>query len=518
MRMPAKLIIAVTLLAAGGTFVIADQARLRVQPENQLLLYVTTDKPLYRPGETVWFRSWEVSADRLATAAGATAVWFELVDPKGAVVAKKKVRSASGMASNDIVLHPGLAGGAYTLRVRSERGAATERRITVSSYERPRIKKTVELHKSSYGPSDPVTAVIKLESSTGEPLARAKVTGLVWLDGRRIETVYARTNRRGGASLRFALPSRIARGDGLLTVMAEHGGATESIQTRIPIVLDRLEIELRPEGGDLVQGLPSRVYFRARNTIGEPVDIRGVVVDDRGRRVAKIAAADRGMGRFELTPEPGRSYTLKVSRPRGIRQAVSLPRAQATGCVMRVADDFRSQQPELSVRVACTNHGDVVVAAALRNGVLAQVQGRGDLRLAIPASAQGAMRITVFGANRAPLAERVVYRGLGKDLDIAIRPSRDSYSPRDQVVLDIETRDASGKPVPAELALAVVDDTVLDLANDKTGHILAQLYLQPELPGQRIDDPNYYFEHPESMDLLMGTAGWRRLTWQWTTR
>nr|WP_316629177.1 MG2 domain-containing protein [uncultured Brevundimonas sp.] len=516
--MPGKLIIAIALLAAGTTVVIADQARVHVQPTNELLMYVTTDKPLYRPGETVWFRSWEVSADRLTAATGNTAVSFELVDPKGAVVAKKKVRSTGGMATNDIVLDQGLPGGAYVLRVRSERGAATERRITVSTYERPRIKKTVELHKSSYGPGDRVTAVIKLESNTGEPLARAKVTGLVWLDGRRIEAVYARTNARGGASLRFALPSRIVRGDGLLTVMAEHGGAAESIQTRIPIVLDRLEIELRPEGGDLVEGLPSRVYFRARNTIGKPVDIRGVVVDDRGRQVVEIAAADRGMGRFELTPEAGRSYTLKVQRPRGIRQTVSLPKARAAGCVMRVADDFRSEQAELGVRVSCTDDGDVVVAAALRKGVLAQVQGRGDLRLPIPASAQGAMRVTVFGANRTPLVERVVYRGLGKDLTIAIRPSRDGYSPRDQVVLDIETRDASGKPVPAELALAVVDDTVLNLAGDKTGHILAQLYLQPELPGQRIDDPNHYFEHPEAMDLLMGTAGWRRLTWQWKTR
>jgi hypothetical protein len=47
--------------------------------------------------------------------------------------------------------------------------------------------------------------------------------------------------------------------------------------------------------------------------------------------------------------------------------------------------------------------------------------------------------------------------------------------------------------VPADLALAVVDDTVLSFADDKTGHMLSRLYLEPELPG-KIEEPNFYFQ------------------------
>ena len=69
------------------------------------------------------------------------------------------------------------------------------------------------------------------------------------------------------------------------------------------------------------------------------------------------------------------------------------------------------------------------------------------------------------------------------------------------------------------MALAVVDESVLNLADDKTGNILADLYLASEMPGQKVYEPNFYFSDdkkaPEAMDLLMGTQGWRRFAWKW---
>ena len=71
--------------------------------------------------------------------------------------------------------------------------------------------------------------------------------------------------------------------------------------------------------------------------------------------------------------------------------------------------------------------------------------------------------------------------------------------------------------MPAELALAVVDDTVISFADDKTGHMLSKLLLEPEIPGG-IEEPNFYFDLTEDksalgMELLMGTRGWRRFEW-----
>jgi hypothetical protein len=45
-----------------------------------------------------------------------------------------------------------------------------------------------------------------------------------------------------------------------------------------------------------------------------------------------------------------------------------------------------------------------------------------------------------------------------------------------------------GAPVPAELAVSVVDDTVLSFADDKTGHLLSKMLLEPEMPG-KVEEP-----------------------------
>ncbi|MFO1285765.1 MAG: alpha-2-macroglobulin family protein [Rubrivivax sp.] len=71
--------------------------------------------------------------------------------------------------------------------------------------------------------------------------------------------------------------------------------------------------------------------------------------------------------------------------------------------------------------------------------------------------------------------------------------------------------------MPAELALSVVDDTVVSFADDKSGHLLSKLLLEPELPG-KVEEPNFYLDLTEAksalaLDLLMGTRGYRRFDW-----
>ena len=41
---------------------------------------------------------------------------------------------------------------------------------------------------------------------------------------------------------------------------------------------------------------------------------------------------------------------------------------------------------------------------------------------------------------------------------------------------DVQTLDAAGKPVPADVSLALVDKAVLTLAEDKAGKILDRFY------------------------------------------
>ncbi|MBT8496034.1 MAG: hypothetical protein KJO07_23525, partial [Deltaproteobacteria bacterium] len=316
--------------------------------------FVHTDKPLYQPGETIWFRIWELATQSMTPSSQQHGVRVELVSPKGASVLNKRIMAKGGLVTNDFIIPATVQGGEYTLRVTSDLGGTSERKVIVSTYQPPQFKKKLEFLRKAYGAGDKVTASLKLARGTGEALANKSVQAIASVDGAEIRRFEVITNDDGLAVVRFKLPGRIRTGDGLLTILVDDGGITESIQRRIPITVKNLSVELFPEGGDLVEGLPSRVYFSAKNPMGKPADIRGRVVDDRGKTVAKIVSLHNGMGRFELTPRAGRSYRLEVQKPAGIATTFQLPEAKVEGCTMQAVDDYNKRRDDVRVGVWCS--------------------------------------------------------------------------------------------------------------------------------------------------------------------
>ncbi len=487
--------------------------------------YIAVDKPLYKPGETVWFRAFDLAS---ATLVGAERdiITFKLVSPRGSTVQEKRVLVQKGAAANDFDLPAGMPGGEYTLVASTETGLMkAERKVIVSSYQPPRIKKKLEFLRKAYGPGDTVTATVELHRATGEAMATKVVTGLATLDGADLTRIPVATDAAGNAVVQFTLPSSIAKGDGLLTILVDDGGVTESVQKRIPITLADISLAVYPEGGDLIAGLPSRVYFAAKNAMDKPADIDAKVTDDRGTTVALLQSYHDGMGRFELVPDPARSYKIEITRPSGIAKTYPLPATKPEGCTLQSIDDFASKRDDLRVAVWCTRDQDVVASASLRDKRVATLATRVTAQrpsvLAFPmtAGAQGAVRVTLFDERLNARAERLVYRNRGADLKLELAADKPTYNPRDRVTLSILAKLPDGTPVPgADVALSVVDDTVLSFADDKQATMLARLYLEAEMPGQKIEEPNFYFgsdpKAPAAIDLVLGTHGWRRFEWK----
>lgn len=222
--------------------------------------YLHVDKPLYQPGETIWLRAWELST-RSLTQSGSPGVRIELVAPDGSTVIDKRVQSVHGVLANDFELPATLQGGEYELRVTPNGGEKFERSVIVSTYQPPRIKKKAVFLRKAYGPGDTVRAAVSAHRATGEPLGNKKLTALVVIDGVEIARTPVQTDSEGKAVVQFDLPERMRRGDGLLTVLVDEGGVTESLQKRIPITLEKVSFETFPEGGRLVAGLPGSIPF-----------------------------------------------------------------------------------------------------------------------------------------------------------------------------------------------------------------------------------------------------------------
>ncbi len=486
-------------------------------------VYVQLDRPMYRPGESVWVKSFGVLTRGL-TADTYPQVTYELLNPRRQVVQTKQVTQSSGTAHNDFVLDAGAPGGRWTLRARLATGETHERAFVVSSYQTPRLHKSMDFVREAYGPGDTVEALVQIKGLTGEALANHPVSAMLQVDGESVFSESLTTDATGAVFIQARLADALTSSDGLLTVFVEQGGITESISRSVPIVVADVGVEFFPEGGDLVAGLPARVYFRGRNQHGEPADVQGIVRDDRGQEVATFESLHDGLGRFAFTPEAGRLYSAEITSAGADGMAFALPQAVADGCVLRSYDDVDSALDAVRVAVRCTTPTDLRVLGVQRETVLddASITAGPTTDTVVylsadDASAQGAVRVTAFNAQNHPVAERLVYRNAGRDLQVVLTVDADSYGPRDEVVVGIQTTDSSGTPVAAELALSVVDDAVVSLADDKSGHLLSRLYMETEL-SEVPKEPAFYFDADEELasrglDLVMGTYGWRRFDW-----
>jgi hypothetical protein len=144
--------------------------------------------------------------------------------------------------------------------------------------------------------------------------------------------------------------------------------------------------------------------------------------------------------------------------------------------------------------------------------------GANPVAITLPDEVGGVIRLTVYDYTinpPQPVAERLVYRRMGRGLDVRAAGLSEGYSPGEHVTMRLEVENEKGTPVPAVLGVAVVDDALLSLADDDTPAVKTHFLLTTEVEKpEDLEDADFYLsDDPKAavaLDLLLGTQGWRR--------
>lgn len=101
------------------------------------------------------------------------------------------------------------------------------------------------------------------------------------------------------------------------------------------------------------------------------------------------------------------------------------------------------------------------------------------------------------------------------DVSVAVRSDKAAYQPYDSIRLDVEVRDAEGRPVQAPLSVSVRDGWQ-EVENRHS--LLTDLLLMSDIKGY-VHRPAWYFEsgdlvHRRALDELLMVQGWRRYDWE----
>lgn len=301
---------------------------------------------------------------------------------------------------------------------------------------------------------------------------------------------------------------------------------TASASFNLKQTVNDLDFQFFPEGGQLINGIPNQVGFKALKNNGLGVDVKGSITDDQGSQIVTFTTANAGMGSFFITPEIGKTYKAKITFNDNIVKTFDLPKAATAGIGLQIVNSnsefvnlkilandlfFETNKEKTFFIVAQT--GNVIFYAAkanLKNQVIITKIPKKNFP-------SGIVQITLFNNKNEPLSERLAFILHQDAMNLAVKTDLPSYKPRQKVKMTIDAKSA-GLPIIGDFSVAVIDEQKVPVDENKETTILSSLLLTSDLKGY-IEKPNYYFVKTDDkkladLDKLMLTQGYRKFSYK----
>jgi TonB-dependent SusC/RagA subfamily outer membrane receptor len=290
---------------------------------------------------------------------------------------------------------------------------------------------------------------------------------------------------------------------------------------------DSLDIQFFPEGGSMIEDVYTVIGFKAINSSGMGVSVKGWIMSSLGDTIRSFESKHLGMGNFNFIPKQGQDYVAIVQAPNGKSYRKALPKALKIGYTLKASEinknDIRvtvktnqntlSQYANQELLIFGSSRGALCVSARLK--VKALVNNINIPKQEFP---NGIARVTLFDTIGRPHGERLIYIEHQKQLSLEISTDKKTYAPRQKVTVQISLKDTANKPVSANLSLAAVDASYIKTSGMGQSDIASYFLLESEIRGN-IEQPSYYFDTTntdryKALDQLLLTQGWRDFIWK----
>jgi len=483
------------------------------------IIYLQLDNKVYTTDQTIWFKAIVTSAqDHIPTDLSGV-LHVELIDPNERVAEKKLIKLDNGIGDGFFQLSDNYVEGSYLVRAYTEWDRNFGSDFFFNQY--------VQVFPSSgRSKSSPIKSVTLREGQNKERLLDVtfdpftidsahtrELTLFISLDEKK-DTLFIKKGSANNYLLEYPIPA-----DSRLITFQLLTKNDFRYSKAIVLEKDYLDLQFFPESGELVQGLPALVGFKALESSGKGRMVEGDIIDRKGEVVASFKSNQLGMGAFTLSKvDSSGKYSARIISKDKVSRMYPLPAVAAIGNVLSVK---KGNESVINVKVS-SNYltGDsVFIRASCRGVIYFDVKGRlrkGELEFLLPSSdfPEGIIDFTLMDASLSPVAERLYFNlRPGNRVSVLVSSNKDSYVEREQSRLSIETRDSAGQPLITSVSLLVFNKSQQPQAQDARQNILSYFLLNSELRGE-VENPGYYFNKNESryldLDALLLTQGWRK--------
>ncbi|HEY4357579.1 MAG TPA: MG2 domain-containing protein [Acidobacteriaceae bacterium] len=491
-----------------------------VRLEDKVSILLTTEKPIYQPGQTIHARA--LALDRADHHAAPGKLTFEVEDSRGNKVFKKATETdAFGIASAGFTLADEVNLGTYHLRAlmgdpQSPTNTA-EVALNVQRYVLPKFKVAVDFTakdgkpRRDYRPGEHVTGTVHANYFFGKPVdggeITVKATGMdVTLND--VGSAKGKTDKDGSYHFDIKLPTYFAgrplKGGAAPVVVEaavkDSSGHEESRGEPVTVSASALLVTAIPEGGTLIPNLENQVYVLVSYADGSPAAAANITAKVGGLPDQHATADKSGVAVVRYTPSAAHeALRVEASDTHGNRtdNTVSLETRDGNDQVLLRADRAVYKAGDrIELNVFSTQQRGTAYIDIVKDGQTVMtrdvdiVNGRAELAVTATPDMAGTLDVNVYRFGRDAQAigdHRLLFVQPAEELRIEATADAPAYKPGAEARIHFRVTDGHGQGVRAALGLQIVDEAVFALAEKQPGFAKVFFYLEQEAMKPRYE-------------------------------
>ena len=505
--------------AAGSGLGVPDQVSRGLSAR----AYIDTDRPAYRPGQEVAIRGVirEVEGGQYANPAGQV-YKLEVSDSQARLlVSQETTLSPFGTFHAAITIASGAPVGSYRIRVYRPGGSDFAGGFEVQAYQLEKLGLEFDLPRTVFYRGETIHATLKARYGFGAPANGRPIT-VQLPDGR---TISGQTDAQGQFPVEF--PTDGYGEDQVLALVARLPADNVAVRTRVRIAVQGFGITLSTPRDVYLDGETFNLSATTLDALGEPTgqDLRVAVIKPVNRAGSVVErevsvqtfTTDKATGKGQVSlriEETERvTYTLRVTGTDQFGHPI-VSDATVTISGANDAEKMRIIADKTTYRVGETASVRLVNRAKAGTALLTWEADR-ILRYQIQTIQPGENRVEWavegpqfpnFTLNASRMADQRFDEAkldvkVERDLRISLKPKAATVAPGAEVEVEVTAVDQMGRPVQAELALALVDRTLLRQFNDKLPPIGPFFYDQTRLGSFRTEATNTFRDEPPTQPV-----------------
>jgi len=514
-----------------------DYAGLRTSatsPDGMLRAHFQTDRPIYRPGQTVSFRS----VLRLTQGRGYVPVTqgeatIRLRDSRDNPLDEIKVRpTPMGTVSGSFKIPQEAITGPYTIGL-DINGQTAYQTFSVAAYRKPEYKVDVASEAKRYLSGEKIRFKVKASYYFGAPVPQAKIHWVASLDGISFfspgeddrmfyggdgnlypqdtysgdpvngegETV---TDNEGNAVIEVktnpdapdstysisltvedASRRQVTASSGVpVYAAAVRVGITSNQQVTplsglIPLELRLIDLDGRPVGGKAHLNLIETYWNEKDETPHERIIAdRDVLIPPTGKVETSLPARKEGDLRVDVSVPDRTGRVAKTSMSTWVASPFYKPEKEQPSPEIDVKLDRRVYAPGGTANAYATTNRPtrpmlVMVEGRQIFGYKVLGAGKTGRSWSFPTTLEESpnswVTVSQWSENGLMTSTKILATpDATRKISVEATPDKKEVHPGDPMRVKVTTRDASGKPISAEVSLSVVDEAIYALSPDTT--------------------------------------------------